>query len=153
MPNPRPLRVLVVEDNEDCRQSLCLLVGLWGHHCESAAAGPEAVGKAAAFRPDVVLLDIGLPGMDGWRAAREIRKLPELRGAAFVATTGYGRDVDVARSFEEGFAAHLTKPYDVGQLRRMLDGLKAAVQATTSEQLPGSCPLATTSHSAPKPPL
>lgn len=124
-PNPRPLRVLIVEDHKGARESLCMLIGIWDHACESASTGPEAVQKAASFRPDVVLLDIGMPGMDGWEAARAMRGLPGLSGAASVATTGYGRDTDVARSLAEGFAAHLTKPADPDVLRTLLDRLAA----------------------------
>ena len=122
-PPSRPLRVLVVEDNEDARESLCMLLGLWGHACESAPAGPQALEAAAASPPDVVLMDIGMPGMDGWMTARELRKKPGLADAVIVATTGYGRGVDVKRSMDEGFAAHFTKPYDPAELRRLLEGI------------------------------
>lgn len=126
---PHPLRVLVVEDYEDAREALCLLLRLWGHACDSARNGQEALQTAAAFRPDVVLMDIGLPrGMDGYAAARELRKLPGVAGAVFVATTGYGRDADVSRSHAEGFAAHFTKPFDPVALMHLL-GQTAAERA------------------------
>jgi two-component system, chemotaxis family, CheB/CheR fusion protein len=122
---PRLLRVLVVEDNEDARETLCWLVGLWGHACASAPAGHIAVQAAASFRPDVVLMDIGLPVMNGWQAAREMREKPELEGSTFIAMTGFGRDVDLRRSRAEGFAVHLTKPVDPELLRDILAQLAA----------------------------
>jgi CheY-like chemotaxis protein len=126
----RPLRILVVEDNADVRDSLSLLLRLGGHDCEAAPTGPEAVRAAASFRADVVLMDIGLPGpMDGWQAAREMRRAPGLGPAVFVATTGHCRSVDVDRSAAEGFAAHLTKPYDPAELMAMLAALAAQRRA------------------------
>ena len=123
---PNHLRVLVVEDYEDTRYALRLLLGLWGYPCESAPSGPEALDRAAAFRPDVVLMDIGLSGrMDGYEVATEMRQLPELSGAVFVATTGYGCGPDVDRSYAEGFAAHFTKPFEPDDLRVYLETVSA----------------------------
>jgi CheY-like chemotaxis protein len=122
---PRPLRVLVVEDDQDTCESLCLLVRLWGHAGEAAPSGAAAVRAAASFRPGVVLMDIGLPGMDGWEASRRMRKLPDLSGAAFVALSAYGREADVGRSRAEGFVTHLVKPVDPELLRDLLAQLAA----------------------------
>ncbi len=110
----RPLRVLVVEDDIVLRESLCLHIGQWGHTCESTPAVPEALRAASAFRPDVVLMDIGLPaGMVGWETARTMRKLPGLSETVFVAVTGHSRRENVDRSYAAGFAAHFTKPFGI----------------------------------------
>jgi CheY-like chemotaxis protein len=122
---PRPLRVLVVEDYADAREALHLLLRLWGHACDSVCNGHDALDAAAALLPDVVLMDIGLPGLDEWKAAREMRKLPSLSETVFVAVTGYGYGADVARSYAEGFAAHLTKPHDPAELMDFLAGIAA----------------------------
>jgi two-component system CheB/CheR fusion protein len=128
-----PLRVLIVEDYEDARESLALLMELRGHVCACAPDGAAAVRAASLFLPDVVLMDVGLPGgIDGYEAARRMRALPGLAGAVFVATTGYGRDADVHRSRAQGFAAHLTKPFDPVELLRLLDRVAEARAAAVN---------------------
>jgi CheY-like chemotaxis protein len=119
-PPHRLLRVLVVDDRRDCRESLALLVRLWGHDVREAPDGPGALREAQSFRPEAVLLDIGLPGLDGCEVARRLRQMPEARGALLLAVTGYGRDEDVRRCREAGFALHLVKPIDPEQLRALL---------------------------------
>ena len=120
---PRPLRVLVVEDRDDTRDAFRVLIGLWGHVCEAAATGAAALRLARAFRPDVVVMDIGLPDMDGYETACAMRKLPGLAGAVFVTLTANGCDDDRERSHAEGFAAHLVKPTNPAELRKLLDRL------------------------------
>jgi signal transduction histidine kinase/ActR/RegA family two-component response regulator len=107
-----PARVLVVDDNRDAADSLALLLRMAGHAVDVCHDGPAAVAAAAANRPQLVLLDIGLPGMDGYAVARQLRRLPELADTLLVALTGYGQAEDVRRSHEAGFDHHLVKPAD-----------------------------------------
>src|SRR6476646_7109490 len=101
------LRVLVVEDCADTRFSLRLLLRLWGHEVAEAADGPAALGLAASFAPDVVLLDIGLPG---YEVARRLRALPGLEDALLVGVSGFGQEDDVWRCLQAGCDTHLLKP-------------------------------------------
>jgi signal transduction histidine kinase/ActR/RegA family two-component response regulator len=103
-------RILVIEDNLDAAESLRAVLALGHHTVEVASSGPEGIEKARAFRPDVILCDIGLPGMDGYEVARAARKDPQLRGTRLVALTGYAAPADVARSADAGFDVHLAKP-------------------------------------------
>jgi len=123
-PSPRagegaPLRVLVVDDNVDAAKSLGKLLGFRGHEVSLAHDGPSALAAAAAAPPDLVLLDIGLPGMDGYAVAARLRAAGHA-GAALVALTGYGREDDLQRSRDAGFDHHLVKPIDFGQLQRII---------------------------------
>src|SRR5262249_22662128 len=99
-PAPRGRRVLVVDDNVDLTQSLDLLLRCWGHQVRVVHDGPAALASASAHPPEVVLLDIGLPGMTGYEVARHLRKQPALRKALIVALTGYGQEEDRRRSRE-----------------------------------------------------
>src|SRR5436190_852744 len=92
-----PLRILVVDDCEDFVSSLCHLLRLWGHEARAATDGPEALVAAAVFQPEVVLLDLGLPRMDGYAVARRLREVPGLAGVRLAALTGFGADEDRAR--------------------------------------------------------
>jgi PAS domain S-box-containing protein len=125
---PRPIlrRVLVVDDNLDAAQSAAELVGLWGHEARVAHDGPAALVLASRFRPDVVLLDIGLPGMDGYEVARLIRAAAGGEALLLVAVTGYGQAEDRQRALAHGFDLHLTKPVDPQALRRLLEAPAAA---------------------------
>jgi CheY-like chemotaxis protein len=123
------LRVLVVEDDPDTRTTLCALLRGWGHEVDEAADGPAAL-SAASIRPDVVLLDIGLPGMDGCAVARQLRAIPGLERALLVATTGFGRPDEVKDCLLAGCDTHLLKPYDPLVLKQLLD-LHHAKQTTT----------------------
>lgn len=123
---PRPqtpavaLRVLVVDDNADTADSMALLVNLWGHRARVAYDGPGALRLAGEYRPEAVLLDLGLPGMSGLEVARKLRAEPALRGTVLVAVTGYGREDDRRCCQEAGFDLHLTKPVDLGMLQELL---------------------------------
>jgi CheY-like chemotaxis protein len=104
-------RILVVDDNVDAARSLArLLTRLYGQEVRVAHDGPEALAVAEDFGPEVVLLDIGLPGMDGNEVARRLRRKPEFERTLIVALTGWGQEADVARSREAGFDHHLVKP-------------------------------------------
>jgi signal transduction histidine kinase/CheY-like chemotaxis protein len=113
-------RVLIIDDNVPSAESLALIVKLWGHDTRVAHSGPDALETAAAFQPDTVLLDIGMPGMDGYTVARRLRATPGLESATLIAMTGYGRDEDRRRSEAEGFAHHLVKPIDLERLEQLL---------------------------------
>jgi len=113
-------RILVVDDNEDSATSLAELLSLTGHETEVAYDGLEAVEAAARFRPDVVLLDIGLPKLNGYEAAQRIREQPWGQGMLLVALTGWGQDEDRQKSKDAGFDLHLVKPVDFATLTKLL---------------------------------
>jgi CheY-like chemotaxis protein len=115
-----PRRVLVVEDSPDARQSLRLLLEMAGHHVETSEDGPSGLAKLGEFRPDVALIDLGLPGMDGYAVARELRRRPDTRAIRLVAVTGYGQAEDRRRAVAAGFDQHVTKPVDATMLDEML---------------------------------
>ena len=122
-PTPRATkthRVLVVDDNPDSTASLAALVKMLGHDVETAADGLEACEAAERFRPAVVLLDIGMPRLDGYGAARRIRAASWGRNTVLVAQTGWGQEADRRLTAEAGFDFHLTKPVDIATLRRIL---------------------------------
>jgi signal transduction histidine kinase/CheY-like chemotaxis protein len=115
-------RVLVIEDNPDIRESLGLLLNLWGHGVDYAESGPDGVERADAIRPDVALIDIGLPGLSGYEVARHIRGLDDdwARRVRLIALTGYGRDTDREKATASGFDSHLVKPVDPDVLQALL---------------------------------
>ncbi len=117
-PTSRPLRVLVVDDNVDAASTLAGLLTLLGHEVVIAHDGPGALATAAETRPDLVFVDIGLPGMDGYALATALLAAG-LDSAALVAVTGYGGVEDARRSHERGFAHHVVKPADLAELRRI----------------------------------
>jgi CheY-like chemotaxis protein len=116
----RSRRVLVVDDNHDAAQSLAMMLRVMGHDTQTAFDGLEAVHAAATYRPDVVLLDIGLPRMDGYEVARQIRKREWGNTMLLTALTGWGQDEDKERSKVAGFDHHLTKPVDPETLSKLL---------------------------------
>jgi signal transduction histidine kinase/ActR/RegA family two-component response regulator len=124
-------RILVVDDHHDSGDSLATLLRLLGHQVRVAYDGPAALEAASAFTPDVALLDIGMPGMDGIELATRLRREPALRGILIVALTGYGRDEDRRRSHDAGFDAHLVKPVDIAALNTLLAGYAARAAART----------------------
>jgi CheY-like chemotaxis protein len=118
-------RVLIVDDNEDAANTLAMILKLGGHETASVYTAVDALQHAAVFRPDVVLLDIGLPGMDGYEVAQKMRELPGLRDIRLIAVTGYGRSDDRRRARDAGFDDHLTKPVEFAALERTLAGIRA----------------------------
>ena len=121
-----PLRVLVVDDNVDAAEALGMLLKEKGHDVRTAHDAPAALEAARDLRPNVVLLDIGLPGMDGYEVARTMRRQPTLKNVVLVALTGYGQEADRERSQAAGFDHYLVKPADFKKVQQIL--------ATVSEQ-------------------
>ena len=114
------VRVLVVEDNEDGRESLRELLEIWGYEVSVAGNGPEGVEMAFAVRPEVALIDIGLPGLDGNEVARRIRSLLDGEEISLIAMTGYGQPEDRRRALQAGFDRYLVKPVDPAELSQLL---------------------------------
>jgi CheY-like chemotaxis protein len=113
-------RVLVVDDNRDLAESLAMVLRLWGHDVAVAFDGPEALQVARDRLPEVIFLDIGLPLLDGFEVARQLRSEPKTRQMRIIAVTGYGREEDRQRSRDVGIDLHLTKPVDPTVLQRLL---------------------------------
>jgi PAS domain S-box-containing protein len=113
-------RILVVDDNRDAADSMALMLQLMGHDARTAYDGLEAVQAAATYRPDVLLLDIGLPKMNGYEVARHIRRQRWGEGMVLTALTGWGQEEDKRRALEAGFDHHLTKPVDAPVLEKLL---------------------------------
>ena len=112
--------MLIVEDRADARESLRLLLELAGHEVEACEDERSGLRKLRSFRPEVALVDLGLPGLDGYTLARRARRNPRMRGVRLVALTGYGQVEDRHRALEAGFDAHVTKPVDPATLRELL---------------------------------
>ena len=120
-PPPKvPQRILVIDDNVDAAQSLAMLLEMTGHDTRLAYDGPAAVQAAIDYHPDVVLLDIGLPGLDGYKVAQRTRQQAELKNVVLVALTGYGQDSDRQRSQDAGFDHHRVKPADYNDIEKIL---------------------------------
>jgi CheY-like chemotaxis protein len=112
--------VLIIEDNEDGREMMSAMLATYGYQVEQAADGIEGVQKAAARLPDVALVDIGLPGIDGYEVARRLRSNSDTSRIRLIALTGYGLEEDQRRVLEAGFDLHLVKPVDI---RALLEAL------------------------------
>jgi CheY-like chemotaxis protein len=119
-------RILVADDDRDGADSLALLLGLLGHDVRTAYDGEGAVAAAEECRPQIILLDVGMPRLNGYDACRRIRQQPWSAGMILVACTGWGREEDIRRARDAGFHHHLVKPID-----------PAALQALISSALPG----------------
>lgn len=117
------LRILVVEDNRDSAESLRMLLELYGYEVTVAYTGPEGVKAAEEWHPSVVLCDIGLPGLDGYGVARQLRRNPATAKTPMIAVTGYGAEEDRRRSREAGFDRHMVKPVDPEVLHQALSAL------------------------------
>ena len=125
---PGRLRVMVVDDNVDMALSMAMLVKAAGHEVRTFHDGPSTLRAALDYRPDAVLLDIGLPGMDGHEVARRMRQQPDLQRAVLVALTGYGQESDRQTSLDAGFNHHLTKPADFKDVNTILAAISQAAQ-------------------------
>ena len=113
-------RVLVVDDNVDSADSIAMLLQVSGHEVRVVYSGQDALDMAGKYQPDIVLLDIGLPVMDGYEVARRLRKHPELKALKLIAVTGYGQESDRLQSQEAGFDYHLVKPVDAQKLQEVM---------------------------------
>jgi CheY-like chemotaxis protein len=112
--------ILIVDDNQDAADSLSALLGLMGNEVHVAYDGLQALEMAAALEPDIILMDIGLPKLNGYDAARQMRAIEALRGVTLVALTGWGQGEDRRRSQEAGFDHHLVKPVGLDDLQAVL---------------------------------
>jgi CheY-like chemotaxis protein len=119
----RVRRVLIVDDNRDAAQMIAHVVAHAGHAVQVAGDASQALAMADLFRPQVAILDIGLPVMDGYTLARELRARLGEAAPVLIALTGYGQEQDQRRSEEAGFAFHLVKPVDAERLTHLVDGL------------------------------
>jgi PAS domain S-box-containing protein len=117
----RGWRMLVVDDNVDAANMIAAVLRHYGHQTETVYSAQSALEMAVECQPDFVLLDIGLPGMDGYEVARRLRQIPELKDTRLIAATGYGQDADRKRSEEAGFDYHLVKPIDPEKLQTVLE--------------------------------
>ncbi|MGH8288529.1 MAG: response regulator [Steroidobacteraceae bacterium] len=121
-PAPRR-RLLVIDDNKDAAESMSMLLEMWGHEVAYAYDGPSALETAQQWQPEAVILDIGLPGMDGYQVAERLRSLPQGKQAILIAITGYGQEDDRRRSRRAGIDHHLVKPVAPDTLRTLIDCL------------------------------
>lgn len=119
-PQAPALKVLVVDDNADMAESLARLLSMTGYQVRVAASGPAALEVATEFLPDAIILDIGLPQMDGYEVARRLRAAPAMAGVRLIALTGYGRTQDRRHAEAAGFDHHLVKPVEFARLQELL---------------------------------
>jgi CheY-like chemotaxis protein len=132
--NDPGLQVLVVEDEPDTAASTALLLRLYGHRVQVAHDGPAALRAAQSSPPEVVLLDLGLPGMDGWQVAQRLQEQAAWKKPLLIAVTGYGRRADRLRSQQAGIHLHLVKPVDPDFLRRLLQRFQTLREPGEGEQ-------------------
>jgi DNA-binding response OmpR family regulator len=123
-----PLRVLIVDDNIDTAGSLALLLRIWGHEVRTTHDGLSAVDLSLEFRPDAVVLDIGLPHLDGFEVAARLRALPEFERTLIVGSSGYSRESDRRRAAEVGINLYFVKPFDPWRLESILDSHRAGLE-------------------------
>lgn len=129
--SPLKLQVLIVDDNADAAEMLGLLLERRGHTARTAASGVQALDLATQARPDVALLDVGLPDMSGYDLGRKLRSLPGLEGLPIAAITGYGQGDDQQKSRDAGFVAHLVKPVDMEEIGQLLSSLNSCWSRAT----------------------
>lgn len=122
----RRFRILVVDDNHDSALSLAMMLSIMGHDTKTAHDGESAVATAESFQPEVVLLDIGLPKLNGYEVAQRIREQPWGAAMYLIAVTGWGQDEDRQRSAEVGLNQHMVKPVEPSALEKLLASLAAA---------------------------
>jgi CheY-like chemotaxis protein len=120
------LRILIVDDNRDGADSLAMMLRLLGNDTRTAYDGEQALVLAAEYQPDVILLDLGLPKLNGYEACRHIRQQPRGKELIIIAQTGWGQDEDRRRTHEAGFDHHMVKPVDPAALIKMLAELQQA---------------------------
>jgi PAS domain S-box-containing protein len=116
-------RILIVDDNVDAADSLAIIFGLGGHEAKAVHGGRDAIDAATSYVPEVILLDIGLPDLNGYEVCRRLKKEPVLAGTKFVALSGWGSDEDKRKGTEAGFHAHLTKPANPKEIEAVMEEL------------------------------
>ncbi len=121
-------RILVADDNRDSADSLAMMLSLTGHDTRAVYDGSDAVEEAASYHPDVIVLDVGMPTLDGYEAARRIRSAPWSNGVVLVALTGWGQEEDRARARSAGFDFHLTKPASLEALVKLINGTASVAE-------------------------
>jgi CheY-like chemotaxis protein len=114
-------RILLADDNRDVVESFQMMFRILGHDVQTALDGLEALDQAERFRPDAIVLDVGMPGLDGYETARRIRQLPWSRDVVLIAVTGWGNEKDKLKSAAAGFNVHLVKPVDATTILEVLD--------------------------------
>jgi CheY-like chemotaxis protein len=130
------LRVLVVDDNQDAADSLCVLLRVWGYECRAAYDGAAGLEEARSYHPDCLVLDIAMPRLDGYTLARKVRQEPDLADSKLVALTAYSDERHARRAREAGFDFCLVKPPDLSELERILKMLDEAIRlARQAEEL------------------
>ena len=127
------LRILVVEDDQDNAATLSMLLRLYGYDVEVAGDGPSALQSVQAAQPDVVLLDLALPKMDGWQVAQQIRQNRNGKRPLIIAVSGYGDKAARLRSYESGIDLHLVKPVEPAELEDLLKRLQGIVSSETHQ--------------------
>jgi CheY-like chemotaxis protein len=120
---PRRFKILVVDDNHDSALSLAMMLSIMGHETRTAHDGESAVHAAETFLPEVVLLDIGLPKLNGYEVAQRLREQPWGQAMYLIAVTGWGQEEDRQRSTEVGLNVHMVKPVEPAALEKLLAGL------------------------------
>jgi CheY-like chemotaxis protein len=128
--DPQRQRILVVDDNVDAAESLAMLIESWGYEVQIAHDGPMALQAAQRCFPGVIFLDIGLPGMNGYQVAKQLRQQPAFSKTLLVAITGYGQDKDRRDSKEAGFDHHLVKPVEPDELKQFLTVVDSDSEST-----------------------
>jgi len=134
----RKLRVLVVDDYPDSAESASMLLAFYGHECRTAVTGRDALEQAAAFDPDIVILDIGLPDISGYEIARTLRARAAGRPLYIAAVTGWGQAQDRMRAFAAGFDQHVIKPTDAHKIQHILRLASERTAGRTTDLATGS---------------
>jgi CheY-like chemotaxis protein/anti-sigma regulatory factor (Ser/Thr protein kinase) len=125
--SPQSLNILLVDDNADSVNIMSMLIQSFGHQTHVAEDALSAIAQAKQIVPDAIVLDIGLPGMDGYQTARLLRQQPELRHTKLIALTGYGTDEDKRKAFEAGFDRHLVKPTNIHDLLEIIGSIPQTI--------------------------
>jgi CheY-like chemotaxis protein len=112
--------ILIIDDNTDAAKTTQILLELYGHKIEIAPDGPSGIELARTFKPDVILLDIGLPGMNGYEVAVHLRQSVETKDVLLIALSGYGQAEDIRKAKESGFDDYLVKPADIEKLQTLI---------------------------------
>lgn len=147
----QPRTIMVVDDNVDALEAMAMTLEALGHTVITALDGAAAIVRAVKYKPELVLLDLGMPGMDGFEIAQRLRAIPELKGMKVVALTGYGQPADRSRTQAAGFDHHLTKPVDLNVLSQLLDDTPRGDGAGDSAGVPPPLDTPLAAPAAPQP--